>query len=119
MRYTTEHHWLRADAGFVIVGITPFAVAQLGTLVLVDLPQMGDSIAKGDEIAMVESSKAVSDITAPISGDIVAVNTALAGNPTLINDDPMGDGWMFKMSVPNPSEIDGMMDDAGYESFTG
>lgn len=119
MRYTTEHHWLRAEQGFVVVGITPFAVEQLGTLVLVELPQMGDNVAKGEEVAMVESSKAVSDISAPISGDIVAVNTALAGNPGLANEDPMGNGWLFKMSVPNSSEIDGMMDDAGYKTFMG
>jgi glycine cleavage system H protein len=85
----------------------------------VELPQMGDSVTMGEEVAMVESSKAVSDITAPISGDIVAVNTALIGNPDLINADPMNDGWLFKMSVPNPSEIDGMMDEAGYKAFMG
>lgn len=119
MRYTKEHHWLRAENGFVVVGITPFAVAQLGTLVFVELPRTGDTIALGDEVAVVESSKAVSDISAPISGDVVAINTALAGNPSLANDDPMGNGWLFKMSVANPTEIDHMMDDAGYTAFTG
>jgi glycine cleavage system H protein len=119
MRYTQEHHWLRAESGFVFVGITPFAVTQLGLLVFVELPQMGESIAKGDEVAVVESSKAVSDISAPISGDIVAINAAVVGNPSLVNEDPMGGGWLFKMSVSNPSEIDNMMDEAGYAAFTG
>lgn len=119
MRYTKDHHWLRAENGFVVVGITPYAVAQLGTLVFVELPQMGDTITLGEEVAVVESSKAVSDIAAPISGDVVAINAALAGNPGLLNDDPLGDGWLFKMSVANPSEIDPMMDAAGYATFTG
>ncbi len=110
---------MRAEDGFVVVGITGFATAQLGHLVLIDLPQVGDSVARGDDIAMVESSKAVSDITAPISGDIVAINTTLASSPELANEDPTGDGWLFKMRVADPSEIDGMLDAAGYQALTG
>ena len=117
MRYTTEHHWLRAESGFVVIGITPFAVAQLGTLMFVELPQMGETVTMGDEVAVVESSKAVSDIPAPITGEIVALNPAVLGNPALINDDPMGDGWLFKMNVLNPAEIDPMMDEALYQTF--
>ena len=119
MRFTTEHHWLKAEAGFVVVGITPFAVTQLGTLVFVELPQMGDTVVKGEEIAVVESSKAVSDISAPIAGEIVGLNPAVIGNPSLMNDDPMGNGWLFKMTVSNPSEIDPMMDETGYATLTG
>lgn len=119
MRYTIDHHWLRAEAGMVVVGITPFAVAQLGTLVFVELPQMGDNVTKGDEIALVESSKAVSDIPAPVSGEIVALNPAVIGDPELLNSDPLGQGWLFKMSVADPNEITPMMDDAGYAAFTG
>lgn len=119
MRFTTEHHWLRADAGFVVVGITPFAVTQLGALVFVELPQIGDTIAIGDDVAVVESSKAVSDIPAPISGEIVSLNPAVIGNPGLINEDAMGQGWLFKMNASNPSEIDPMMDETGYKAFTG
>ena len=118
MRYTTEHHWLRAESGFVVIGITPFAVAQLGTLMFVELPQMGETVTMGDEVAVVESSKAVSDIPAPITGEIVALNPAVLGNPALINDDPMGDGWLFKMNVLSPVEIDPMMDEALYQTFT-
>ena len=119
MRYTAEHHWLRAESGFVVVGITSFATEQLGTIVLVELPEKGATVVKGEEIAVVESSKAVSDIPAPISGQIVAVNMALEGNPNLVNADPLGNGWFFKMSVADPTEINGMMDDAGYKAFTG
>ena len=118
MRYTTEHHWLRAESGFVVIGITPFAVAQLGTLMFVELPQMGETVTMGDEVAVVESSKAVSDIPAPITGEIVALNPAVLGNPALINVDPMGDGWLFKMNVLSPAEIDPMMDEALYQTFT-
>lgn len=119
MRFTTDHHWLRAEAGFVTVGITPFAVTQLGTLVFVELPQMGEVVAKGDEVAVVESSKAVSDIPAPVTGEIVGLNPAVIGNPGLLNDDPMGAGWLFKMSVSDPQEITPMMDEAGYAAFAG
>lgn len=119
MRFTTDHHWLRAEAGLVVVGITPFAATQLGTLVFVELPQMGQSVAKGEEIAVVESSKAVSDILAPVTGQIVALNPAVIGSPELLNDDPMGAGWLFKMQVADPTEITPMMDDAGYVALTG
>lgn len=119
MRYTTDHHWLRAESGFVVVGITPFAVAQLGTLVFVELPEMGDAVAQGEEVAVVESSKAVSDIPAPVTGEIVQLNPAVIGNPGLLNTDPMGQGWLFKMSVADPNEISPMLDDAGYAAFTG
>lgn len=119
MRFTKDHHWLRADAGHVVVGITPFAVAQLGTLVFVELPQMGDSVVQGDEVAVVESSKAVSDIPAPVTGEIVQLNPSVIGNPELLNEDPMGQGWLFKMSVTDPNEITPMMDAAGYAAFSG
>lgn len=119
MRFTTEHHWLRAEAGFVVVGITPFAVAQLGTLVFVELPQMGAAVVKGDEVAVVESSKTVSDVPAPITGEIVELNPAVIGNPSLVNDDPMGNGWLFKMTVSDASEINPMMDETGYATLTG
>lgn len=119
MRYTSDHHWLRAEAGFVVVGITPYAVAQLGTLVFVDLPHVGESIAKDEEIAVVESAKAVSDIPAPVTGEIMALNPAVVEDPGLLNADPMGNGWLFKMSVADPSEITPMMDEAGYAAFTG
>lgn len=119
MRFTTDHHWLRAEAGFVVVGVTPFAVAQLGTLVFVELPQMGEAVVQGDEVAVVESSKAVSDIPAPVTGDIVELNPAVIGNPELLNNDPMGAGWLFKMSVSDANQITPMMDEAGYAAFTG
>ena len=119
MRFTTEHHWLRAESGNVVVGITPFAKEQLGVIVTVELPERGTMVTKGEEIAVVESSKAVSDISAPVSGQIIAVNAALEGNPDLLNDDPMGNGWFFQMTVADPSEINGMMDEAGYRLLTG
>jgi glycine cleavage system H protein len=119
MRYTREHHWLRPEAGLVVVGITPFAASQLGVIEVVELPKVGQSTLQGDELAVVETSTSISDILAPITGDVVAVNPAVEGNPSLVSDDPMGEGWLMKLSVRNASEIDSMFDASGYQDLTG
>ena len=119
MRFTREHHWLRPEADLVVVvGIAPFAAAQLGAIEAVELPKLGQSAFLGDDLAVIETATSISDITAPITGDVVAVNTAVESNPALVNVDPMGEGWLLKMSVRNASEIDGMFDAAGYQDLT-
>lgn len=117
LRYTEEHEWLRLDGDEVIVGITEYAAQQLGDLVFVELPDEGVTVVKGDEIVTIESVKAASDITAPLDGQITEVNTVIVANPALVNEDPMEDGWFFKMALEDPSEFDGLMDEEAYREY--
>jgi glycine cleavage system H protein len=117
LRYTEEHEWLKQDGDEVIVGITEHAAEQLGDLVFVELPEEGVMVVRGDEVVTIESVKAASDITAPLDGQITEVNTAIVANPALVNEDPMEDGWFFKMTLADPSELDGLMDEAAYAKF--
>lgn len=117
MKFTEEHEWLKVDGDLVIVGITEHAATQLGDIVFVDLPAPGTAITKDDEIVVIESVKAASDILAPMDGEIVEVNEALADNAALVNDDPMEEGWFFKMKPADMSELDAMMDEAAYKAF--
>ena len=119
MKYTEEHEWLRADGDVYVVGITTHATEQLGDLVFVELPDVGDTVSKGDEIVVIESVKAASDILAPLDGEITEVNSALEDNPSLVNEDPLGDAWFFKMKLADMSEMDGLMDEAAYKAFIG
>lgn len=118
MKYTEEHEWLRAEAdGSFTVGVTTHATEQLGDLVFVELPAIGASVAKGDEIVVVESVKAASNILAPVDGEIVEVNDAIAADPAAVNNDPQGAGWFFKIRATNPSDVDGFMDADAYSAF--
>ncbi|KAF0676672.1 glycine cleavage system protein GcvH [Profundibacterium mesophilum] len=117
MKFTEEHEWLRVEDDLVVVGITEHAATQLGDLVFVELPEPGKTVAKDDEIVVIESVKAASDIMAPADGEIVEVNEALEGNPALVNEDPLGDGWFFKMKLADMSDMDKMMDEAEYKKF--
>lgn len=117
MKFTEEHEWLRAEDDVVVVGITEHATSQLGDIVFVELPDVGASVAKDDEIVVIESVKAASDIMAPIDGEIVEVNTALADNPALANEDALGAGWFFKIKPSNPSQMDDYMDEAAYKAL--
>jgi glycine cleavage system H protein len=117
LRYTEEHEWLKQDGDEVIVGITEYATEQLGDLVFVELPEEGRTVAKGDEVVTIESVKAASDITAPLDGQITEVNTAIVANPALVNEDPMEDGWFFKMTLADPSELGGLMDEEAYRAY--
>jgi glycine cleavage system H protein len=117
LRYTEEHEWLKLDGDEVIVGITEYATEQLGDLVFIELPEEGATVAKGDEVVTIESVKAASDITAPLDGQITEVNTAIVANPALVNEDPMEDGWFFKMTLADPSEFDGLMDEEAYRAY--
>ena len=116
MKYTEEHEWLDADEDLVSVGITKYAADQLGDIVFIELPEVGDTVKKGDEIVVIESVKAASDITAPLDGEIVEVNDAIVETPGKVNEDPEG-AWFFKIKVENPSELDEHMDEDAYQEF--
>ena len=117
MKYTEEHEWLRVDGDVVVVGITDYAAKQLGDVVFVELPEVESQVAKGDEVCVIESVKAASDILAPLEGEIVEVNDALVDNPALVNADPTGDAWFFKMKVDDLSVLDTLMDEDEYADF--
>ncbi len=119
MKFTEEHEWLRVDGELVTIGITEHASEQLGDVVFVELPEPGTKVAKGDEVAVIESVKAASEITAPVDGEIVEVNGAIEGNPEKVNEDAMGDAWFFRMTVADMSALDGLMNEAQYEEFVG
>ncbi|MBM4391535.1 MAG: glycine cleavage system protein GcvH [Deltaproteobacteria bacterium] len=118
-KYTSEHEWVMVDGGVATIGITHHAQDALGEIVHVELPAVGKSFKQGDSAAEVESVKAVSDVYAPVSGTITEVNDGLDGNESSINSDPHGAGWLFKMSLSNPSEVDAMMDAAAYKAHAG
>jgi glycine cleavage system H protein len=115
--YTNEHEWIRVDGDVGTIGITNYAQEQLGDVVFVDVPQVGRKVTKGESIAVVESVKAASDIFAPVSGEVVEANTALTDSPGDVNAEPMGKGWFFKIRLSNKSELDGLMDEAAYNTF--
>lgn len=119
MKYTEDHEWLRVEGDLVTVGITAHASEQLGDVVFVDLPEAGRVVTKGEEIVVIESVKAASDILAPLDGEIVAVNGDLADTPALVNEDPTGAAWFFRMKVADLSALDGFMDEAAYKALIG
>ena len=117
MKFTEEHEWLRVEDNEVVVGITTHAAEQLGDVVFVELPEEGAEVTKDDEIVVIESVKAASDILAPLDGEITEVNEALVDEPGKVNDDPEGDAWFFKMKVDDLSVMDELMDEAAYKAF--
>jgi glycine cleavage system H protein len=119
MRYTEEHEWLRIEGDLVVVGITEHAAQQLGDVVFVELPEIDAMVAKGDEVSVIESVKAASDILAPVDGEIVEVNEVLVDNPALVNEDPQGDAWFFKMKIDDLSVLDDFMSEDEYKDFLG
>ncbi|SFS96324.1 glycine cleavage system H protein [Sulfitobacter marinus] len=119
MIFTEEHEWLRVEGDEITVGITIHAAEQLGDVVFVELPSDGVTVSKDDEVVVIESVKAASDILAPIDGEIIEVNGALTDNPGMVNDDPQGDAWFFKMKASDPSQMDDFMDEAAYQKFIG
>jgi glycine cleavage system H protein len=116
-RYTKEHEWVRLDGDTATIGITAFAADQLGDVVFVELPEVGRAVKKGEGAAVVESVKAASDVFAPISGEVVAVNGELAADPARVNADPMGEGWFLKLRLGDPKELDALLDEAAYRRF--
>jgi glycine cleavage system H protein len=117
MKYTKEHEWLRVEGDLVVVGITEHAATALGDVVFVELPEPETVVAEGDEVSVIESVKAASDILAPVDGEIVAVNEKLTDSPALVNQDPLGAGWFFKMRLDDLSVLDQFMDEDEYNDL--
>lgn len=119
MKFTEDHEWLEPEGDEYIVGITQHAADALGELVFVELPEAGVVVAKGDEVVVIESVKAASDILAPLDGEITEVNEAIVENPTLVNEDPTSAAWFFKMKLKTPTDYDDLLDEAAYNAHIG
>ncbi len=118
LRFTRDHEWLRMEGDIATVGITPFAQDKLGDLVFVELPSVGATLDKGAVAATVESVKAAADVYAPVAGEVTSVNDTLAEQPGLVNAEPTGNGWLFKMKPADPAEIDALLDEKAYDALT-
>ncbi|BBU61214.1 glycine cleavage system H protein [Methylosinus sp. C49] len=116
-RYTKDHDFLRVEGDIAIVGITDFAQSQLGDIVFVELPAPGKRVAKGEQLATIESVKAASEIYAPISGEVVAINDRLESSPDLVNKEPLGEGWLLTLRVADAAELEELMDEDAYRAF--
>lgn len=117
LRYTKDHEWIRVDGDEATVGITEYAASQLGDIVFVELPDVGRSLAQFAAFGVVESVKAVSDLFAPVSGEVSATNDSLAGSPELVNSDPYGEGWMVRLRLSAATEVDDLLDPAAYDAL--
>jgi len=117
--YTKDHEWIKVDNGEGVVGITAYASEQLGDIVFVELPQKGMSFDQGKDVAVIESVKAASEIYTPVSGEILEINSPLEESPEVINDDPLGNGWLYKMRVRNPGELKSLMSEEDYNKLIG
>lgn len=117
LKYTNDHEWAHEEGEVLVIGITDYAQDSLGEIVYIELPSEGDEITKGDPFGAVESTKAVSDLYAPVSGDVIEVNEALLDSPEIINSDPYGEGWMIKVKVYDPGELDDLMNFEEYTDF--
>ena len=118
IKYTPDHEWLNVEGGNATVGITHHAQDALGDVVFVDLPEVGATLAAKDIAGVVESVKAAADVYMPVSGEITEVNEALRADPSLANSDPLGAGWFFKVKLANPAELDALMDETSYSSYS-
>jgi len=118
IRYTKDHEWIRVDGEEATIGITDFAQDQLGDIVFVELPEVGRKVEKGKEAGVVESVKAASEVYAPASGEVTAVNAGLANDPARVNADAMGEGWFYKIKLADAKELGDLMDEAAYQAFT-
>lgn len=123
LRYTTEHEWVRSSigsepsgAGVVRIGVTSYAQDALGDIVFVSLPEIGSELTEGQPCGEIESTKSVSDVYAPLSGKVVAVNAALEGTPDLVNSDPYGQGWLFDLAIDDMADLDGLLDSKSYQA---
>lgn len=117
LRYTEDHEWLQVEGEEGVIGVTAYAADQLGDVVFVELPAVGTTLEAGQAFGVVESVKAVSDLYAPLAGEVMAVNEALANHPELVNEAPFGDGWMVRLRLADPSAADGLKDAAGYAAL--
>jgi len=117
LRYTDDHEWARLEGDSVTVGITEFAQDQLGELVFVELPTVGAVVTQGDEAAVIESVKAAGEVKSPVGGTIMEINESLVDTPEKVNDDPMGEGWIYKVAITDPTEWESLMDEAAYATL--
>jgi glycine cleavage system H protein len=117
LRFTKDHEWVRLDGDLAVIGITDYAQSQLGDVVYVELPEIGRRVDQGKEAAVVESVKAASEVYAPVSGEVVEVNEALAADPARVNADPIGEGWFIKLRFDDPKQLDTLMDEEAYKRF--
>ncbi|HET7604783.1 MAG TPA: glycine cleavage system protein GcvH [Sphingomicrobium sp.] len=115
--FTKEHEWIRVEGDTATVGITDHAQEQLGDIVFAEVPETGKRLSKGEEAAVVESVKAASDVYAPITGEVIEGNSKVADDPAIVNSDPEGEGWFFKLKLENSSELDGLMDESAYRNW--
>ena len=119
LRYTQEHEWIRVEGDVAYVGITDYAQSELGEIVFVDINTEGETVAQGDVFGSVEAVKTVSDLNMPVTGEVLEVNEAINDNPELVNSDPYGEGWMIKIQVADPAELDTLLDAAAYQALIG
>ena len=119
LRYTSEHEWIRVEGNEAFVGITDYAQSELGEIVFVDVNTVGETVAQGDVFGSVEAVKTVSDLNMPVSGEVLEFNEALNDQPELVNNDPYGEGWMVKITVNDPAELDNLLDAASYQKLIG
>jgi glycine cleavage system H protein len=119
LKYSEDHEWLKLEGDIVTVGITEYATIHLGDLVFIQLPDVGTKLAKGEGAAVVESVKAASDVFAPLAGEVVEVNQAIIDDPSIVNRDPLGAGWFYKLKLADVTAIDGLMDEAAYRRLIG
>jgi glycine cleavage system H protein len=115
--FTKEHEWVRVEGDTATIGISDHAQEALGDIVFAEVPDAGKQVAKGQEAAVVESVKAASDVYAPVSGEVIVGNSAIADDPSLVNRDPEGEGWFFKLKLSDPGELDGLMDEGAYRDW--
>lgn len=119
LRYTKEHEWIRVEGDVAYVGITDYAQSELGEIVFVDINTEGETLAQDDVFGSVEAVKTVSDLNMPVTGEVLEINESINDQPELVNNDPYGEGWMIKISVSNPEELETLLDAAGYQSHIG
>ena len=118
LRYTKEHEWVRVEGDQAVVGITDYAAEQLGDIVFVELPAVGRAVTQFGSVGVIESVKAVSDLFSPVTGEVVETNPDLSGSPELVNDDPFGKGWMLKIKLTDPGQVESLLDEDAYEELT-
>ena len=119
IRYTSEHEWIRVEGDEAFVGITDYAQSELGEIVFVDVPTLGETVAQGEVFGSIEAVKTVSDLNMPVTGEVLEVNSALDAEPELVNNDPYGEGWIIRISVKDAAELDSLMDAKAYEASLG
>ena len=116
IRYTSEHEWIRVEGDEAFVGITDYAQSELGEIVFIDVPTEGETVAQGEVFGSIEAVKTVSDLNMPVTGEVLEINGALDAQPELVNNDPYGEGWIIRISVKDPAELDNLMDAAAYQA---